>query len=74
MTMLRISGENHDEIIYLQSSELIERVLRSNEPGRYQIDEMSTKPLPSGHTVRRWGIGIKKSDGSVVIEADPRES
>jgi hypothetical protein len=28
-------------------------------------------PLPSGHTSRRWGVGIKRSDGSVVFEADP---
>jgi hypothetical protein len=29
------------------------------------------KPFPSGHTSRRWGVGIKRADGSVAIEPDP---
>jgi hypothetical protein len=38
------------------------------------VDQISADPLPSGHTSRRWGVGIKSRDGSVVIERDPREA
>jgi hypothetical protein len=31
----------------------------------------SAEPLPSGHTSRWWGVGIKRPDGSVAIEPDP---
>jgi hypothetical protein len=31
-------------------------------------------PLPPGHTARRWGVGLKMRDGSVVIELDPWEA
>ena len=27
--------------------------------------------MPSGHTSGRWGIGIKRADGTVAIEPDP---
>jgi hypothetical protein len=69
--MFRIKCDDHDDIIYVQSAEQIERVIRSSAPGRYGVDEMSTKPLEPGSTVRRWGIGIKREDGSVLIEPDP---
>ena len=28
-------------------------------------------PLPSGHTSRHWGVGIRRPDASVAIEPDP---
>jgi hypothetical protein len=46
----------------------IEPVIRAAEPGRYHIDELPLKPFLSGHTARRWGVGIKWADGSVVLE------
>jgi hypothetical protein len=46
-------------------------IVRQQEPGRYRIDEISRDPLPSGHTSRRWRVGIKKADGSVMLEPDP---
>jgi hypothetical protein len=44
--------------------------IRSQPPGRWQIDELAAKPFPSGDTARRWGIGTKRDDGSVVIKPD----
>jgi hypothetical protein len=43
------------------------------EPGHYHVDEVSSgdDAFPSGHTSRRWGVGIKRADGSVVDERDP---
>jgi hypothetical protein len=35
------------------------------------VDPFATRPLPSGHTSRRWGIGIKRHDGTVPIEPEP---
>jgi len=41
------------------------------KPGRYTVDEISSKPLPSGHTARRWGLLLKLDDGTVIEESDP---
>jgi hypothetical protein len=35
------------------------------------VDVIFADPLPSGHTSRRWGVGIKRHDWTVVIEPDP---
>ena len=56
------------------SIENAREALRAGEPGRYHIDEIAADPLPSGHTSRRWGVGIKRADGSVVIGPDPWEA
>jgi hypothetical protein len=42
--------------------------IRSIAPGRYHVDEISDDPLPSGHSSRHWGVGLKMPDGSVVIQ------
>ena len=49
----------------------VERKLSRLVGGLYHVDEISADPLPSGHTSRRWGVGIKRLDGSVAIEPDP---
>jgi hypothetical protein len=41
------------------------------KPGRYHVGGVSADPLPSGDTSRRWEVGIKLDDGSIVIERDP---
>ena len=69
--MYRISRNGQEPIVDVDQVEAIEPVIRSSEPGRYHVDEISADPLPSGHTSRRWGVGIKRADGTVVIEPDP---
>jgi hypothetical protein len=69
--MYRISRKGQDEIIDVESVEQIERAIRTAHPGRYHVDEISATPLPSGHTARRWGVGFKYADESVVLEPDP---
>jgi hypothetical protein len=71
--MYRISRNGHEPIVDVDQVAAIEPVIRASPAGRYHVDEMSTKPLPSGHCARRWGVGIKRADGSVVIEPDPWE-
>jgi hypothetical protein len=71
--MFRNSGKD-DFIVDLPTVEQFEPVNRNAEPGPYHVDETSTKPVPSGHTARRCGIGTKRADGSVEIEPDPWES
>jgi hypothetical protein len=46
-------------------------IVRAGEPGRYPIDAISAEPLPSGHTSRHKGLGIKRPDGSVTLDPDP---
>ena len=71
--MYRIISQNGPEpVIDVDNLEDIEPALRDSKPGRYYVDEISTDPLPSGHTSRRWGVVIKWRDGAVFLEPDPR--
>ncbi len=72
--MFRISQNGQERIVDVDSIEQIERAIQSSPPGRYHIDEISADMLPSRHTSRRWGVGIKGADGSVAIESDPSET
>jgi hypothetical protein len=72
--MHRIIRNGHEPIIDVDQVEAIEPVIRSSEPGRYHVDEVSSEPLPSGHTSRRCGVGIKRNDGSVTMDRDPWDS
>ncbi len=72
--MFRISRNGQDPIIDVDQVEAIEPAIRSSEPGRYHVDEISRDPLPSGHTSRRWGVGIQRNDGTVALEPDPWEA
>jgi hypothetical protein len=71
--MFRISN-GVDRIIDVAQIDEIGRVMRALEPGFYYVDEMSADLRPSGHSSRRWGVAIKRQDGSVVLEPDPREA
>jgi hypothetical protein len=51
--------------------EQVEPAIRSSPTGRYHIDEISADTLPSSHTSRRWGVGIMRDVGSVMIEPYP---
>ncbi len=44
------------------------------KPGRYTVDEISSRPFPSGHTARRWGVLLKLDDGRTIEEPDPWET
>jgi hypothetical protein len=69
--MYRISPDGHEPVIDVDQVEAIEPAIRSSNPGRYPVDEISSDPLPSGHTSRPWGIGINRNDGSVTLDRDP---
>jgi hypothetical protein len=51
--MYRISRNGQEPIIDVEQVEAIEPAIRSSEPGRYHVDEISADPLPSGHDWRR---------------------
>ncbi len=69
--MFRISQNGQEPIIDVDSIEQIELASQSSPPGRYHVDEISADPLPSRHTSRRWGVGVKRADGVVALEPDP---
>jgi hypothetical protein len=71
--MFRISKDTNT-VIDVAQVDAIERVVRASRPGHYDIDQIERDPLPSGRTSRRWGVAIKREDGSVVIERDPWQS
>jgi hypothetical protein len=51
----RITQPGQEPITDVDSVEAVERAVRAGGPGRYHVDQISTEPLPSGHTSRRWG-------------------
>jgi hypothetical protein len=71
MSIYRISRPDDDQVVDVDSLDGVERTIASGNPGCLHVDEISHDPLPSGHTSRRWGIGIKRHDGTVAIEPDP---
>jgi hypothetical protein len=71
--VFRISQAGNNDMTDVETVEEVAPTSSASKPGRYHVDEISRDPLPSGHTSRRWGIGIKRDDGSIVIEPDPWE-
>jgi hypothetical protein len=71
MSIFRISRPDDDQVVDVDSLGGVEKIIGPGAPGRHHVDEISADPLPSGHTSRRWGVGIKRADGRVVIEPDP---
>jgi hypothetical protein len=68
--MFRIFNKSARLVIDVNTAAEIEAAIRARPPGLYVVDEMPLKPFSSGRTARRWGIGIKWADGSVLIEPD----
>jgi hypothetical protein len=71
--MYRISSAGQEPIVDVDTVHDIEPEIRSSKPGRDHVDQIEAYPLLSGHTEQRRVIGIKRADGSVVIERDPWE-
>ena len=67
----RINEPDGDPIGSTESAEGIREMLDGLPLGRYHVDEISADPLPSGHTPRRWGVGIKRGEWTVTIGRDP---
>jgi hypothetical protein len=70
--MFCISRDEREPVAYVACEDGIVPLLRAAKPGRYHIGVFSTDAVDSGETLRPWGIGTKRPDGLVTIEADPR--
>jgi len=51
--------------------EYLKGILGHLDAGRYTVDEITSHPLPSGHTARRWGVLLKLDDGTIIEKPDP---
>jgi hypothetical protein len=71
LTVYRVTQPGDDQAVDVDAIGAIEGVVRAGKPGRYPIDQIDRDPLPSGHTSRRWGVGINDADGTAAIEPDP---
>jgi hypothetical protein len=69
--VFRIRGWRHEPVTDVDKLNQIEPAIRASIAGRYQIDQIDAAPLRCSHTWRRWGIRIKKPDGSGTLEPDP---
>jgi hypothetical protein len=45
-------------------------IVRGQPAGRYNVDEISSDLLPSGHTNRRWGVESKHLDATAELPSD----
>jgi hypothetical protein len=72
--MFCISPEGQESIIDVATAEAIESAIRMLRPGRYNVDEVSADSSPNDESSRRWGVVIKRSDGTLDIRIDPREA
>jgi hypothetical protein len=65
--MFRVShrGEGLDDADTLEGAR---EIVRSQPPGRYDVDEIRAEPVPSGHTSRQGGRLIRHPDGRVENE------
>jgi len=70
-SLYRISRSDDDLVVDADSIDAVQGIIGAGTPGRYHVDQISRDQLPSGHTSRRWGVGIKRADGTVVVEPDP---
>ena len=70
-SIYRISRLSREPITDVESVEAVEGAIRDGGPDRYHVDEISSDPLPSGHTSQRWGTAIKRPDGAVTLDPDP---
>jgi hypothetical protein len=69
--MFRISSAGQEPVTDVDKLDQIEQALQALGPVRHHVDQIKANPLPCGHTSRRWGVRIKKHDGSVTLEPDP---
>jgi hypothetical protein len=70
-TRVRISQPAREPVSDVGSVEAVEGAIQVTGPDHYHVDEISSDPLPSGHTSRRWGTAIKRPDGAVTLDPDP---
>ena len=73
-SIYRISRKGQGPVVDVATVEAIEGAISAGKPSSVHIEEISTDPLPSGRTARRWGTAIKHPDGPVAVEPDPWES
>jgi hypothetical protein len=68
--MFRVSqrGEGIDDAVSIDGAR---EIVRGQPPGRYDVDEIRTEPLPSGHPSRQWGRLIRQPDGRLEEEPWP---
>ena len=57
--------------IWVGKVDEIEPAVRASHAGYYRIRQIENAPSSlSGITSRRWGVAIKREDGSVVVRQD----
>jgi hypothetical protein len=61
----------HDELplVFGGLAELV-KAARENGRGRYHVDEFAAagEAIPSGHTVREWGMITHQANGQIISE------
>jgi hypothetical protein len=48
---------------------ILRKRARNNVPGLIALVSVAWRGMPSGHTSRQWGIGVKRYHGAVMIDA-----
>jgi len=59
-------GSKGEMLSDADSIKRLKTILSHLDAGRYTVDAITTDPLPSGHTARRWGLMLKLDDGTIT--------
>ena len=68
--MFRVSHQGK-HIGDADSIESAREIVRGEQPGHYDVEEIQAEPFPSGHTSRRWGRLVRHPYGQVEDEPWP---
>jgi hypothetical protein len=72
MPILYRLTDSHGELLSeADSIGYLKGLVADFEPGHYVVDEITTRPEPSGPTARRWGTIFKLVDGTILVEPEP---
>jgi hypothetical protein len=53
---------------YADSVEAVKAIVTAGPTGGYKVEEIDVGRLAGHYRPRRWGVGIKRHDGTVIIE------
>ena len=69
-TLSSLTSRKGEGIDDADTIEVARAIVRGNLPSRHNLAEIGAQRLPTGHTGRHWGAGIKRVDGSMILQPD----
>ena len=64
----RMSPKGLARVTDVATFDEVKPTIRRAAPGHYIVDEITADAMASEHTARHCGMGVKRRDGSVVLD------